>query len=101
MKQRKSFLKRNRWLFLFMFAFSLYFAYNMYTTDIKLKEYEAIQTNLTGEINRLEKDVDQLSVELEYSKTPEAIEKIAREKLKMVKANEIIYIIESEEGSKK
>jgi len=48
---------------------------------------------LDAEIEGLKKDIKKLNVELEYAKTPEAIEEIAREKLKMVKANEIIYII--------
>ena len=34
-----------------------------------------------------------------WSQTPEAIEKIAREKLKMVKPNEIIYLIKGADAS--
>jgi cell division protein FtsB len=36
---------------------------------------------------------------IEESENPEFIEKIAREKLKMVKQNEIIYIIQDKEKS--
>jgi len=70
-----------------------YFVYNLYSAELKLREYEGQQEMLDAEIEGLKKDIKKLNVELEYAKTPEAIEEIAREKLKMVKANEIIYII--------
>jgi len=77
-----------------------YFVYNLYSAEIKLREYEGQQEALNAEIEALKKDVKKLSVELEYAKTPEAIEELAREKLKMVKANEIIYIINGLEETK-
>jgi cell division protein FtsB len=71
----------------------------MYQTDLKLKEYKNVQKDLKLEIESLERDVNRLNDEYAYSQTPEAIEKIAREKLKMVKPNEIIYLIKGAEES--
>ncbi|MBS7527249.1 septum formation initiator family protein [Fusibacter paucivorans] len=94
MKRKKgSFIRRNILILMMMCIFSGYFVYNLYTSEIKLQTYEATQAELRAEIESLEKDMKKLNLELEYAQTPEAIEKLAREKLKMVKANEIIYII--------
>lgn len=70
----------------------------MYQTDLKLKEYKETQSDLKAEIESLERDINRLVDEFAYSQTPEAVEKIAREKLKMVKPNEIIYLIKGEES---
>ena len=94
MKRKKgSFIKRNILILGMMVLFFGYFVYNLYSAELKLKSYEVTQSELRQEIESLEKDLDKLNLELEYAQTPEAIEKVAREKLKMVKANEIIYII--------
>ena len=96
----KKFLKRNSLLIIVLIIFLVYFVYSMYITDIKLKEYQADQADLNQEINALEDDIERLQDELEYAQTTEAIEKIAREKLKMVKPNEIIYMIKGFEDDK-
>ena len=87
------FLKRNIMLIVIMIIFFIYFVYTMYTTNEKLNEYRKIQNDLNQEIANLESNLNRLHNELEYAQTTEAIEKIAREKLKMVKPNEIIYMI--------
>lgn len=92
----KKFLKRNSLLIVILIIFVVYFVYSMYTTDLKLKEYQATQSDLNEEINALEDDIERLHDDLEYAQTTEAIEKIAREKLKMVKPNEIIYMIKGQ-----
>ncbi len=89
----KKFFKRNSLLIIILIIFVVYFVYSMYITDIKLKEYQANQSELNQEINMLEDDIERLQDDLEYAQTTEAVEKIAREKLKMVKPNEIIYMI--------
>ncbi len=90
------FLKRNSLLIVILIIFVVYFVYSMYTTDLKLKEYQATQSELNEEINALEDDIERLHDDLEYAQSTEAIEKIAREKLKMVKPNEIIYMIKGQ-----
>lgn len=89
----KKFIKRNSLLIIILIIFVVYFVYTMYITDLKLEEYQATQTELNTEISGLESEIKKQKDELAYSQTTEAIEKIAREKLKMVKPNEIIYMI--------
>lgn len=97
-KIKRKFFKRNRVTILIILIILGYYAYNMYQTDLKLKEYKQTQSVLKSEIESLERDINRLVDEFAYSQTPEAVEKIAREKLKMVKPNEIIYLIKGEES---
>jgi len=97
-KIKRKFFRRNRVTILIILIILGYYAYNMYQTDLKLKEYKATQLDLKSEIESLERDINRLVDEYAYSQTPEAVEKIAREKLKMVKPNEIIYLIKGDES---
>lgn len=54
-----------------------------------LLEYES---SLKGELEALQSDVDSLKNVIEYSDEEEYIEKIARERLKMIKENETLFI---------
>lgn len=97
MKKRKS---RSGLLIVLIFLMAFgYYAYNMYLADQKLQEYLSDQEVLKAEIEQLEREINRLSDEYAYAQTPEAIEKIAREKLKMVKPNEIIYLLKETEPS--
>ncbi|MDH8679644.1 septum formation initiator family protein [Fusibacter bizertensis] len=98
-KKKGKFFKRNRLtLFLIILAFG-YYGFIMMKADQKLEEYQGVQQELRAEIGDLEHEIDKLVDEYAYSQTPEAVEKIAREKLKMVKPNEIIYLIKELEES--
>ncbi len=66
--------------------------------EIKLRELRYEESNLLSEVEKLNEDIVELEVELEESGDIAYVEKIAREKLKMVKSNEIIYIIQDEEN---
>ncbi|GAB6106979.1 FtsB family cell division protein [Fusibacter bizertensis] len=99
-KKKGKFLKRNRVTLLFILLAFGYYAFIMMKADEKLEEYQGVQQELKAEINGLEHEIDRLADEYAYSQTPEAVEKIAREKLKMVKPNEIIYLIKELEDSK-
>ncbi len=97
-KTKNKFFRRNRVTILIILVILGYYAYNVHQTNLKLKEYKDVQANLKSEIESLERDINRLTDEYTYSQTPEAVEKIAREKLKMVKPNEIIYLIKGEES---
>lgn len=98
MKKRKARFFRRNWLMILIFTVIIgYYAFNMVQTEQKLKTYQATQETLMAEIETLEREINRLADEYAYSQTPEAIEKIAREKLKMVKPNEIIYLIKNQE----
>ena len=50
------------------------------------------EETLLEDIDRIEKDIQSLKDQIENSNTDEHIEKIARENLKMVKEDELIFI---------
>jgi cell division protein FtsL len=94
MKGTTRFLKRNRVVVLFALAFMLYVGVTFLRQESKLRQLRAEEAACQQKIVVLKEDVEALEVELENASSPETIERIAREKLKMVKPNEIIYIIQ-------
>ena len=54
-----------------------------------------------NEIARLEKEKEKLETQIEYKKTPEYIEEIARNKLNMAKPGEEIYMYPTEKNETK
>ena len=96
-KGKRRFIRRNRVMILIVLLVLGYYYYIMHQTQLKLDEYEAVKASLRTEIAYLEKDIDKLVDEYLYAQTDEAVEKIAREKLKMVKPDEIIYLIKGDE----
>jgi cell division protein FtsL len=92
-RKSRSFFRRNKFLVLFLIMIIGYYGYSTVQTNKKLVEYRTAQAELKTEIESLESELEQLNDTYEYTQTPEAIERIAREKLKMVKPNEIIYLI--------
>lgn len=96
MKKKAVAVKRNKYLIIFMVVFLSYIGYTVVQTEIKIQELKANEAILQEELSKLTEEKDTLTRELEDSKSLESIEKIAREKLKMVKPNEVIYIIQDE-----
>ncbi len=94
MKKKVVAVKRNKYLIIFMVVFLSYIGYTVVQTEIKIQELKANEVILKEELNKLTDEKDSLTKQLEDSKSLESIEKIAREKLKMVKPNEVIYIIQ-------
>lgn len=92
-KKSRAFFRRNKYLLLVLILATLYYGYNRMETEKKLESYHMTQQALKEEIESLGSELERLQDEYEYSQTPEAIEKLAREKLKMVKPNEVIYLI--------
>lgn len=96
MKKRKSTLSRNKYLILFLVLFIGYVGYSVFNTEIRIHELKAKEAALQDELKKLSVEKEQLLKDLEDSRSLESIERIAREKLKMVKPNEVIYIIKEE-----
>ncbi len=96
MKKKKAVVKRNKYLILFLVVFLSYVGYSVVQTEIKIQELRAKETTLKEELMKLTEEKESLTQQLEESKSLESIERIAREKLKMVKTNEVIYIIQDE-----
>jgi cell division protein DivIC len=64
-----------------------------------IRQYKKEIKNLNEQIKQEEESIKNVKKEIENYKTDEYIEKIARERLKMVKPGEIIYIdINKSEG---
>ncbi|HZK58108.1 MAG TPA: septum formation initiator family protein [Clostridia bacterium] len=69
--------------------------YVLFTFYDQYKEMRYLKTreeNLAEDINKVENDIQSLKNKIENSNTDEHIEKIARENLKMVKEDELIFI---------
>ena len=96
MKKRRVAVKRNKFLILFLIVFLGYIGYSVVQTEIKIQELRTREITLKEELVKLTDEKDALSKQLEESKSLESIERIAREKLKMVKPNEVIYIIQDQ-----
>lgn len=96
MKKKSVVVKRNKYLILFLVVFMGYIGYSVVQTEIKIQELKSREATLKEELIKLTEEKDTLTKQLEESKSLESIERIAREKLKMVKPNEVIYIIQEE-----
>lgn len=95
-KKKKSVIKRNRILILFLFVFVTYISVTLINQQVKIKELDAVEAQYMEKIEELSEEVDSIEKEIEKSKSEEAIERLAREKLKMVKPDEVIYDIDDE-----
>ncbi len=93
------FFKRHRILVIAGIIFALYVGYTLMTQESKYQQLLRQKTLYEEQIEVLQEDLNELQDELEHSTSPETIERLAREKLKMVKPNEIIYIIQSDDES--
>lgn len=71
--------------FLLIFTIGYLFKYKMMSDKLKKVQAE----NIT-----LGKQIDQLKTDIEFAKSPEFVEKVAREKFDMIKDGEIIVILE-------
>lgn len=97
-KSKKSFLKRNKIMIFIIMIFLFYISFSFISQELKFKELAAEKASYEQEIVLLQGNAKKLEEEIDKSKSPEAIEKLAREKLKMVKPNEIIYMIQEVEN---
>lgn len=94
MSKKKFFFKRNQITFVFLIVFMVYVSVTFVRQEIKLRELKFDESNLVAEIQMLNSDIIKLEEEIEATQGLTYVEKLAREKLKMVKPNEIIYIIQ-------
>lgn len=74
-------------------------AYNFYSNFVQIRSLQNNIENLQREIETTKKENKELKTELENIDDPEYIEKIAREKLGLVKPGETLLIPVEEERS--
>lgn len=77
-------------------VFAIYVSTALISQELQYRKLLQEEADYYMEIETLNEEIERLESRLESSQDPRAIEKIAREKLKMVKPNEIIYIIQEE-----
>ncbi len=75
-------------------VFAVYVSTALINQELQYRKLLAEEAAYLTEIENLNEEIERLESRLENNQDPQAIEKIAREKLKMVKPNEIIYIIQ-------
>ena len=97
-KKRRNYGKLITRLVLIVVVFSV--ASTFYDQHKEMQHLLEYESSLEQEFDTLQNDVNSLKGQIEYSEDEEYIEKIARERLKMVKENEILFIdISSQQDS--
>ncbi len=82
-----------------LFGIVVYVMAIIINQNIMMKDLESKKTLLTNDIHILEDEIKEMNEELDNSDSLEFVEKIAREKLGMVKPREIIVIDEGKTKS--
>ena len=77
-----------------MIVFIGYISYFLVYQELKYQELKKDEIAHLISIDVLKNEIVEVNNDIEQSKTMEYIEKIARERLKMVKHDEIIYIFD-------
>ena len=96
MGRKHSFIRRNQITFVLVILFTAYVGVTWIKQEVVLRELRYENTILQEEMDGIDVEIAKLEEEIEESSDIDYVEKIAREKLKMVKSNEIIYIIQDE-----
>lgn len=91
-ERKKRIRKGNKPFYLILLVVSLYVLWIFVSQQIKLYELTKQEEEYKKKVKALKAEVARLEEEIKQGNTPEFIEKVAREQLKMVKPNEIIYI---------
>ncbi|MCK5764169.1 MAG: septum formation initiator family protein [Clostridiales bacterium] len=89
----KKFILKNKYIVIFIIFFFIYISYVVINQEMKYRELINDRAMYNLEIEELKKSIDELYDVIDEISTPEYIEKMAREKLQMVKPDEIIYMI--------
>lgn len=80
-------------------CFLIYLGLTFNSQRQTLGELEAMKSDKEAQLVQTNKGIRNLENELEEVDSPEFIEKVAREKLKMVGPNDIVYVDESNSDS--
>lgn len=92
MNKRKKFTGQYAVVSIFLVLTVLSMGYGVVDQALKVREYKEEMKSLRSQINKVDEDIRELQENKKYINEDEYIEKIAREKLNMVKPEEIIYI---------
>ncbi len=89
----KKFFLKNKYIVIFIVFFFIYIVFVVFNQEMKYRELIEDRDAYNLEIEELKKSINELYDVIDEISTPEYIEKMAREKLQMVKPDEIIYMI--------
>lgn len=89
----RSCLKRNWFITVLFCFFSVWAIITLMRQEMKLAELNREELNHKTQMEALKKEISSLEQEIMKSQSSEFIEQMAKEKLKMVKNDEIIYYI--------
>lgn len=98
-KNKWRFVRRNKIGLMVFLVIAVYTSITMIKQHIKLQELVEEEQRIQEEIKTLHEEIKAVKGKIEESDNPELIEKAARDKLKMVKQNEIIYIIQDKKDN--
>lgn len=84
--------KKNRLFYMIVLMMGLYVSWIFINQQMELRELRRQEEALNKKMLELKKEEARLTEEKNLGDDPKFIEKVARERLKMVKPNEIIYI---------
>ncbi len=90
----KKFIYKNKIILLISVVLLVYMSYVLIRQEIKYQELLTDRDEYTSQIDELMVTISELNDMINEISTPAYIEKMAREKLQMVKPDEIIYILE-------
>lgn len=90
----KKFIYKNKIILLISVLLLVYMSYVLIRQEMKYQELLSDRDEYTSQIDELMVTISELNDMINEISTPAYIEKMAREKLQMVKPDEIIYILE-------
>lgn len=90
------FIRKNKYILIILLALGIYMSFVLINQELKYRELIAERDAYNAQIDNLRSTIEELTEKIDEISTPEYIEKMAREKLQMVKPDEIIYIIEDQ-----
>jgi len=99
-KKRKPFLKQNKLALVLCVGFFLYVGITLVNQELKARELKLEEAALRQQISAMSIEIETLQKDVETSASLEHIEELAREKLKMIKSDELIYFILPESEKK-
>jgi len=95
MARRKRYLiKRNRFFVVLAFCFAVYLGVVLVQQELKMMELKQEAQQVQQHAQALNKEITQLKDDLASSQSMDYIERQAREKLRMVKPDEIVFSIQ-------
>lgn len=100
MQRKWRFIRKNKWIAFFAVAFLVYTGVIIVHQEVKLNALLKKEESCQNKIEVLKEEVTMARQELEKVSSAKTIERLAREKLKMVRPNEIIYIIQEKKEEK-